>query len=120
MGTLGSLWDWSERNQQMGIVDTLLGHARADMHQTRLQAFTALARTGDPRAGTRLAAAAQSDPLGLVKSKARFLRDGQRSKSGSVGSLADVRKSLEEIRDENTKLKKDLAELKNRVDTPQS
>ncbi|MBI3269076.1 MAG: HEAT repeat domain-containing protein [Planctomycetes bacterium] len=111
---LGKLWEQA-REQREEIRDHLLFLLKDADHFMRRNVMDALGGVTDDRAVAALQDAAAAETIGMIRHVARESAQRIRDRQGRESSLADLKRSLEEVRDENQALKAKLEDLRLKV-----
>jgi HEAT repeat protein len=112
---MGKLWEFAAKEKQAKALDYLLECLNDRSHYIRSATLDALAAVNDPRALAALSQQAESEILGMTRKTARDCLKRARDKAGQQTQIADIKKEMDTIKDENKSLKAKLAELEGKV-----
>lgn len=112
---MGRLWEFASKEKQARALDYLLECLNDPSHHIRAATLEALAAINDPKALTALAKQAESEVLGIPRRVARYCLKRAREKAGQQAQVADLKKEMDTLKDENKNLKAKLAEIEGKV-----
>ncbi len=112
---MGRLWEFATKEKQARALDYLLECLNDRSHYIRSATLGALAAVNDPRALAAITHKAESEFLGMTRRAARESLKHARDKAGQQAQVADLKKEMDSIKDENKTLKAKLAELEGKV-----
>lgn len=112
---LGRLWDFADKAQQAEIRDVFQKLLRDPLHGQRRAALAAMRSIPDGQLMDVVDDIARSDPIGLLRNMGRDTTRVLREKMGLQSRLGDLRKVLEEVQNDNKRLKASLGEIEARL-----
>jgi len=112
---MGQLWEYAPKEKQDKVLEYLVDCLRDRSHYIRSAAMEGLAAVKDLRAVEALAQQAEGEVLGMTRRTARVCLKRARDKAGQQAQVADLKKDLDSLKDENKTLKNKVASLEEKM-----